>query len=158
MTEIITRELTKLDPKYQKVAHKATNLIKGKWYSGRYPFVTMKKRNFDVGYDDQAITPFRVPGIYSEVPEALCTLPSMDSLNQYGFKMNLQMKPKESEKKQVLKIVYPDKRDTVLKPSVHFPKIIAHIRQEAIKKTGQDVDKPTLTASNRKEITVSKAR
>jgi hypothetical protein len=157
MKEIISRELAKLRPQSAQTAKKATKLIKGKWYSGTYPFVTMKKRNFDVGFEDKAISPFRVPGVYSEVQEQLCTVPSLGSLDTYGFKMHLQMKPKESQKKQVLKIVYPDKKGVVLQPAIHFPIIIAHIRQEAIREVGQDVDRPTLKNAALPGIALSKA-
>ena len=157
MEEVISRELAKLSPQSAETAQKVTKLIKGEWYSGKYPFVTMKKRNFDVGFEDQAISPFRVPGVYSEVQEQVCTVPSLDSLDTYGFKMHLQMKPKESQKKQILKIAYPDKKGVVLKPAIHFPAIIAHIRQEAIKETGREVDKPTLNGSSSSKTAYSKA-
>jgi len=119
--------------------------------------VTMKKRNFDVGFEDKAISPFRIPGIYSEVPEQVCELPSLDSLETYGFKMHLQMTPIESQKKQILKIAYPDKKGVVLEPAIHFPAIIAHIRQEAIREVGQDVDRPTFKNSVSPTIALSKA-
>ena len=157
MNEVISRELAKLDPQSAETAKKATKLIKGEWYSGKYPFVTMKKRNFDVGFEDKAISPFRIPGIYSEVPEQVCELPSLDSLETYGFKMHLQMTPKESQKKQILKIAYPDKKRVVLEPAIHFPAIIAHIRQEAIREVGQDVDSPTFKNSAPPTIALSKA-
>lgn len=156
MTEIIARELTKLGPQSPKIARKATDRIKGQWYSGRYPFLKMKKRNFDVGIDDGAISPFRVPGILSDTPEAVCVLPPMDSLSKYGFEMNLKMRPKESQKKQVLKIIYPKKKGVVLQPDIHFPIIIDHIRQEAIRKVGWNVDKPSLDNTASSEVAFSK--
>lgn len=157
MSEVIQRELSKLEPRSPEVAEKATDAIKGQWFSGTYPFVKMKKRNFDVGYDDQAISPFRVPGFHSEVSEQVCTLPSLDSLQKYGFKMVLKMTPKESQKNKVLKIIHSKKGNSVLQPDIHFPKIIAHIRKEAIRKIGPDVDKPTLRNTNQNGVAVSKA-
>ena len=157
MTQIISDELAKLVPQSIETAKKATKRIKGQWYSGRYPFLKMKKRNFDVGYDDKAISPFRVPGIASEVPEVPCTLPSLDSLDKYGFKIHLKMTPKESQKSRVLKMAYPKKESDSLQPAVHFPKIITCIRQEAIRKVGWDVDKPTLNNSAPSEVAFSKA-
>ena len=157
MTEIISRELAKLEPLSTEIAKKATSRIKGKWYSGTYPFVTMKKRNFDIGADDGAISPFCVPGICPDVAQEPCAVPGLDSLEQYGFTMCLQITPKENQKSQVLKIIYPNKDSYTLQPNIHFPKIINHIRQEAICKSGPDVDKPTLGVSDRREVTVSKA-
>ena len=144
MAEIITRELKKLDPQPPETAEQATDLIKGKWYSGRYPFLSMKKRNFDVGLEDGQIAPFRVPGICSGTPEIPCIVPRLDSLALYGFTMNLKMTPYESERKNILNIVYPNRRGTILEPEQHFPQIIRHIRNEAIKKEGSLVDKPAL--------------
>ena len=113
--------------------------------------------HFDTGMDDGTISPFRVPGIYPEIAQEPCAVPPLDSLDQYDFKMHLQLTPKESQKRRILKIVYPKKDSAILQPAIHFPKIIAHIRQEAIHKVGPDVDKPTLRASNRQEIALSKA-
>ncbi len=144
MTEIIHRELSKLDPQPAETAKEATRTIDGKWFSGRYPFLSMKKRNFDVGYDDQAISPFRVPGICPDAEPVLCEVPKLDTLDQYGFNASLQMMPKESERQDILKIISPDKDTDTLEPKQHFPVIIAHIRELAIKKTGPDVDKPIL--------------
>ncbi len=144
MTEFIRREIEKLDPLPAEAARKATEMIHGEWYSGRYPFLNMKKRNFDVGLDDGEITPFRVPGIADGAPEVRCPAPRMDALHRNGFKMTLTMTPKEMEKNKILEIVYPDGDGTTLEPAVHFPVIIAHIRKEAIKDSGKDVEEPTL--------------
>ena len=142
MTEIIGRELKKLDPQSVAIAKQATNLIKGKWYSGRYPLVTMKKRNFDVGFDDGAISPFRVPGICEAALEEPCQVPSLEAVERYGFTVHLKMKPKADERKQIFKIIYPN--DGTLEPEKHFPRIVEHIRKLAVKEVDKDVDKPTL--------------
>lgn len=144
VTEMIVNELRKLDPQPPEIAEQATERIKGKWYSGRYPFVSMKKRNFDVGFDDCQITPFRVPGICPDTPAIPCTVPRLDSLAQYGFTMHLTMTPRESERKEVLRIIYPHRRAETLTPEKDFPAVIRHIRREAVKKEGSLVDKPAL--------------
>lgn len=144
MTEFMRREIETLDPLPAKTARQATKAIRGKWYSGRYPLLRMKKRNFDVGLDDGEITPFRVPGIGPDVPEARCPAPRMEALKRNGFKMKLTMTPREMERKQILEIIYGADGGEVLEPAVHFPSIINHIRAEAIGESGADVDKPTL--------------
>lgn len=144
MTEIIFRELLKLDPQPAATAKKATRTIDGKWFFGRYPFLTMKKRNFDVGFDDGSITPFRVPQMGFDAPPQLCAVPALESLDRHGFTRCLQMRPKANQKRQILKIIYPNKDGTTLQPDIHFPQIIEHIRAEAIRKSGPDVEKPTL--------------
>jgi hypothetical protein len=144
MTQAIRREIEKLDPQPAETARRANDAIKGQWYSGRYPFLSMKKRNFDVGFDDGQITPFRVPGITPKTPETRCPAPALDSLKRHGFTMELTMTPREMERRPVLHIIYPNGGQTVLKPAEHFPVIIDHIRREAIRESGGDVEEPTL--------------
>lgn len=143
MTDIIARELAELDPQPAETARRATQTIDGNWFAGRYPFLTMKKRNFDVGFDDQAITPFRVPRICEETDEVLCGVPQLESLKYYGFIMHLEMTPRAAERHQVLKIVSPNGDRKTIQPAQDYPRIIAHIRSEAIQKGGPNVDKPT---------------
>jgi hypothetical protein len=144
MTEIILQELNKLNPQSPEIAQQATKLIQDKWYSGQYPLISMKKRNFDVGFEDGQITPFRVPGICIGAPEIPCVRPLLDSLSLYGFTMRLVMIPHESERNNILSILYPAGGGTTIEPDTQFLLIIRHIRDEAIKMDGLLVDKPTL--------------
>lgn len=144
MTGIILHELEKLDPMSAETAKSATKKIRGNWYSGRYPFLSMKRRNFDVGFDDGYISPFRVPGIRTDTPAVKCKVPELESLTDYGFTMRLTMTPRASERKDVLPIIYPAGNATKLEPERDFPVIIEHIRSEAISDEGSNVDKPVL--------------
>lgn len=144
MTEIIIRELNKLDPQPAGVAERATDLIKGEWYSGRYPFLSMNRRNFDVGFDDGYITPFRVPGVCDYAAAQPCKVPELSALHNNGFTMQLTMTPQSSERKDVLRILDPSGNTDTLEPVRDFPTIIEHIREEAIRDKGQNVDKPVL--------------
>lgn len=144
MTKAVVEEIKKLDPQSAETAKKATNLIKGEWFSGRYPFLSMKRRNFDVGFDDGYITPFRVPGISDGVAEERCKVPTLDSLSRYGFTMRLLLTPRGSERKDVLAIVDRKGKQQTLEPKLDFPRIIEHIRNEAIDDKGQTVVKATL--------------
>lgn len=144
MTEIIVREIERLHPQPVKTAEEATALIKGKWYTGRYPFLKMKRRNFDVGFDDGYITPFRVPGVADEVGAVPCRVPTLDALAKSGITMRLTLEPKESERHQVLRIIYPAGGGTTLEPMKDFPVIIEHIHSEAIADDGIEVDQPVL--------------
>lgn len=144
MEEITREELIKLDPQSREVAEKATDLIHGKWYSGRYPFLSMKKRNFDVGFDDGMISPFRVPGACPPAPEATCDIPPLYAVDRHNFTIHLVMTPHESERRDILKIAHNSRGETNLIPQVHFPILIDYIRKEAIKDVGRDIDKPTL--------------
>jgi hypothetical protein len=119
-------------------------MIEGKWFSGRYPFLRMKRRNFDVGFDDGTIRPFRVPGVCDGAAEVPCRVPTLDSLKSNGFGMRLTLTPKEYEGGRILRIVHLSSRGKVLEPESHFPLIIEHIRKEAIRKDGRNVDQPVL--------------
>ena len=143
MTEVILRELKKLDPQPVVTGRKATAIIKGKWYSGRYPLLSMKRRNFDVGFGDGSISPFRVPGICDNAVAEPCTIPPLEAIKQHGFTMHLTMTPKESERTNVLRIIKPDDGET-LEPEKDFPKVIKRIRKSAIRLSGKNVDKPIL--------------
>jgi hypothetical protein len=144
MTDIIKRELAKLDPQSVETAKKATDTIDGKWFSGRFPFLRMKRRNFDVGFDDGTISPFRVPGVCDDVPEVPCRVPTLDSLKSNGFGMRLTLTPKESERGRILQIVDTAGNGDRLEPEADFPVIVQHIRAEAIRQDGRNVDKPVL--------------
>ncbi|MDH4202790.1 MAG: DUF4056 domain-containing protein [Phycisphaerae bacterium] len=144
MTDIIAQELAKLDPQSVETAKKATGIIEGKWFSGRYPFLSMKRRSFDVGFDDGAISPFRVPGVCDGAAEVPCRVPTLDALQRNGFGMRLTLTPKESERSKILRIVHMRKKGDTLEPEADFPVIIEHIRKEAIRKDGRNVDKPVL--------------
>lgn len=144
MTDIIARELAKLDPQSVETAKKTTGIIDGKWFSGRFPFLSMKRRNFDVGFDDGFISPFRVPGVCDGAAEALCRVPTLEALRGNGFGMRLTLTPKESEGGKILWIVHARNKGETLEPEEDFPVIIQHIRNEAIRKDGLNVDKPVL--------------
>jgi hypothetical protein len=153
MTDIIKRELAKLDPQSVETAKRATDIIDGKWFSGRFPFLTMKRRNFDVGFDDGTVSPFRVPGVCDGDPEVPCRVPTLDSLKSNGFGMRLTLTPKESERGKILRIVHTKNKGETLEPKVDFPIIIQHIRAEAIRKDGRNVDKPVLDTLQGPEFT-----
>ena len=64
ITQLLTEKLKELKAQPASIGKKAEATIKDKWYTGGgYFFVTMKKRNFDIGLDDGEITPWLVPGI-----------------------------------------------------------------------------------------------
>jgi len=144
MTDSIKRELAKLDPQSVETAKKATDIIDGKWFSGRFPFLRMKRRNFDVGFDDGMISPFRVPGVCDGAAAVPCRVPGLDSLKSNGFGMRLMLTPKEYEGGRILRIVHTAGKEDTLEPEADFPVIVEHIRAEAIRKNGRNVDLPVL--------------
>ena len=135
MTLLINKALKILGVQSPEIARSATQKIEGKWFTGvRYPFITMKKRNFDVGFDDGVITPWCVPGICPSAVRNLCPVPNLDRISRYGFSIELEIKPRELHKKEVLRIIYPNGEGKRLQPEIHFPIIVEHIKNEARKK------------------------
>jgi len=62
MTLILEKELISLGIQSSAVSRKASEKVRGKWYSGDFLFVDMKKRNFNIGLNG-FIVPWLVPGI-----------------------------------------------------------------------------------------------
>lgn len=141
VTLAIERELENLAVQPAQTAKFASEKVRGKWFSGHILFlVSMKKRNFDIGLDDGYITPILVPSI-CQCTGAIAKpypVPTLDCLSQYGFLVKLEIEPRESEKKKVLKIVYPNakKRRKRIEPVIHFARIMDYIEKDAAKKYG----------------------
>jgi len=140
MTRLIYETLRQLDVQPAATARKAEHAIQGKWFEGGYYFfVKMKERNFDVGLDDGFVTPWLVPDICQNAVPQDCPAPDLSVLEKYGFKMRLQIEPLEFEKGKIYKAINLNHSE-YLRPSVHFPEIIEHIRKEAEKMKGKEMD------------------
>jgi hypothetical protein len=104
------------------------------------PTANIRTRNFDVGLDDDHITPWIIPSVGScqqETPQAY-PVPGLDFLDEYGFKIKFQIEPKVWEKNRIMKIVFGDayKKINRIEPLQHFEKVMAYIEQEATEKFG----------------------
>jgi hypothetical protein len=145
MTVLIDKELQNLIVKPADVARSAEQKITGKWYEGIiYPFVSLKKRNLDIGLDDDCITPWLVPGICPDSKPRLYPVPNIDFLFENGFSVELEIEPKIMESNKLLKIIYPDGGGKYVRPSIHFPLIMEHITNVEIGKYGPEVIIPEL--------------
>lgn len=147
MTMALDRELQRLGAQPKRVAMHAADKMKGLWYSGEFLFlVNIKKRNLDIGLDDGFVTPWIVPGLeecQGAQPQPY-PVPNLDQVRLHGFTVRFEIEPRELEKRNILKIVYPDagKRPKRLEPAVHFAPIMDYIRQDAVRKYGDEVDVP----------------
>jgi hypothetical protein len=145
MTLALDRELRKLDIQPRRVAKRASEKMRGLWYSGDFlSFVHMKKRHFDIGLDNGFVTPAIVPGVCEcegAQPQPY-PAPTIGSLSEYGFSVKVEIEPREWEAKKVLRIVYPDskERKNRIEPDKHFASIMAYIKKDALKRFGYDVD------------------
>jgi hypothetical protein len=143
ITAALEEELEKLGLQPGDVAKEAANKVRGKWFSGGLLFfVSMEKRNFDIGLDGY-LTPWIIPSVSQcgeSVPVAY-PVPDIDFIEEYGFSVKFHIEPKEWEAKEILQIAYPyhSHHSDVINPSLHFPVIMDHIEEDAQEKYGQDV-------------------
>jgi hypothetical protein len=136
----IDEEMAKLGIQPVQVGRRASDSVKGKWFTGNIAlFVDMKKRNFDVGMDDGFVTPTTVPGVVEcpGVQPVSYPVPDLDVLEEYGFSVTLEIEPHEWEKNKILRIVHQDKR---INPQLHFAQIMDHMRRQAAARYGPEYD------------------
>lgn len=139
ITQLIHMELQKLDAQPPRVAQHAAKIVDGQWYTGGfYFFVTMKKRNFDVGLDDGFITPVLVDGICAESAARSLAVPSLDLLRQYGLKVNVEIEPRVLENSRICNSIGLDSR-TRINPQIHFGLIIEHLELKQNGVEGQHI-------------------
>jgi hypothetical protein len=129
MTELFARALQELDVQPAHIAHKAARKIDGQWYTGGFYFlVQMKKRNLDVGLDDDYITPWLVPGICPDAVPQSQPVPTGESIRKFGFDFGLELDPKVFEKHKIYHSVGLA-ADSRVRPEIDFPKIMAAIEK-----------------------------
>lgn len=144
MTIRLDDELRKLGVQSAKTAKWAGEKMRGEWFSGHIVYmVKMKKKNFDIGLDDGYVTPTLVPGLSecrNAQPQAY-PVPALDAAAKHGFKVKLEISPKIWESKKIRNIAYADdaQRGKQIEPAVHFPRIMSHIRQDAVRRLGPNI-------------------
>ena len=142
---LLAEKLNELKAEPASIGKKAGKYIKDAWYTGDiYFFVTMKKRNFDVGFDDGQITPWLVPGMYPDVKPLPCPVPDTNCLADYGFQIKVRMDPRVAEKTKIYKALALDPSHDWIQVDRDFPRLLDHIQRQAQTRYGADVDKPTL--------------
>jgi hypothetical protein len=133
VTIALEKELKKFGIQSKDTARKASDKMRGIWYEGTL-IAEMKVRNLDIGIDDGFVTPMLVPGICrGAIPEPLA-VPKLSKLNTYGFKMILEVKPRELEKNRILRVIYPNVSPNEyperIQPVEHLPAIMDYIKKE----------------------------
>jgi hypothetical protein len=139
---VLDDEMAKLGIQPAAVSRQASESVHGVWYKGRVSmFVDLRRRNFDLGLDDGAITPVLIPNVPGcEGAEPISyPVPTLEALAGYGFSARVEIEPREWEKNKVLRIVYPDKKGKRIIPTEHLPAIMAQIRKEAEAKYGPEM-------------------
>ena len=129
MTELFARALQELEVQPAHIAHEAAKRIEGKWYTGGFYFlVHMKKRNLDVGLDDNYITPWLVPGICPDAEPQSLPVPDLEAICERGFDVRIQLDPQIFEKGKIYHSIGLA-ADSRVRPQVDFPKIMAVIEK-----------------------------
>jgi hypothetical protein len=130
MTKLLRQTLEDLGVQPARVAHEAGRKIEGEWYTGGFYFlVHMKKRNLDVGLDDNLVTPWLVEGICPDARPRPLAAPDVKLLRAYGFDLDLRIEPHLLEEGKIYHSIGLAKHSLV-KPPTDFRKIIAYIDQQ----------------------------
>jgi hypothetical protein len=150
MTAQIEQELDKLGVQPKPAARQAGQVVRDLWFVGDFLSCDMIKRNFDIGLDDGYVTPWRVPeigGCRDETP-VVYPVPDLSTLGEYGFSLKLEIEPREWEREEILRIVFPSGRNESgrIEPARHFRPIMEYIRVQAVRRYGPYVDDQTLPA------------
>lgn len=135
VTIALRSELENLGIQSSRTARKASEKMRGIWYDGIF-LVDMKERNLDIGLDDGFVTPMLVPGVCEGTEALSYPVPTLEQFDKYGFKMRLEVEPREFEKGKVLKIVYPNGGYKRIQPAKHLGVIVGYIKN-VIEKRGQ---------------------
>jgi len=140
MTLAFDNELRKLDAQPARVSKRASESVRGPWFTGDYFFITMKKRNLDLGLDDGYVTPTLIPGV-SEcegVEPQPFPVPNLDFVSEYGFEVKFEIEPRIWEGKAILEVACSDgaPRTNRVEPVIHLAPIMNYIRQDALERYG----------------------
>jgi hypothetical protein len=135
VTIALNRKMAELGIQPTDMARQAAESVKGQWSKGDVMmFVTIMKRNFDIGLGDGLVTPTLVPNV-PPCPGAepvSCPTPKLDVLARHGFGMKLAIAPHEWESGKIRRVVYagaqPQKR---INPERDYPIILDYIRKNA---------------------------
>lgn len=144
ITLTLEEKLNKLNVQPVHVSRRVAKRVKGSWFTGEFFLVDMKKRNFDLGLDDDFITPTLLPyvSMCEEAEAQSLPIHNLDLLSAYGFSAEIEIEPNVWEGDAILDVVYQDKSQHKkrFQPEIHLFQIMNYIRTDAVKKYGPEVD------------------
>ncbi len=149
MTIALRSELEDLGIQSRETALKASERVRGQWYSDGFLFlIDIKKRNLDIGSGDGYITPWLVAG----VPECAGAkprrypVPRLEELAAVGFQARLEIEPQAAKEKEVFTLLHgqDDRALQRIDPEMDFPRIMEFVRQDMIRRYGGDQTSPVL--------------
>jgi len=134
VTVALRQHLESLGAQPAVVARQAAEMVRGDWYSKRWLFTAIGKRNLDIGSDDGQVTPSLVPslsGCEGAQPRPLA-VPTLEGLAKYGFSATVTIKPRVWEESKILSALYGSSRPTTTRvnPSIHFALLIHYMKQD----------------------------
>jgi len=142
VTLAFDRELRELQAQSGSVSRRASESVKGPWFTGDFYWIAMKKRNLDLGLDDGFVTPFLIPSVSEcQGAEALpYPVPGLEFVSEYGFTVKFEIKPNIWEANAILDIAYAgeQRRKKRVEPAIHYAPIMDYIRKETIRRYGSD--------------------
>jgi hypothetical protein len=132
MTILLKNELETLGAQPSRTARQAARLMKDKYFDGRsYLDPT---RSMDIGLYDGLVTPVLIPGVCIDAEPKSYPVPALAAIKKYGFRMNLEIHPKEFESGKILRVVYPNGGgDGKIHPAEQLPIVMDYIKKDAIR-------------------------
>ncbi len=135
MTRLLKAELEHLGVVSKDEAIRATNSVKGQWFTQGLLFPEISRRHLDIGLDDGYVTPALIPGV-SEAEPLDYPAPVLDALDTYGFTMRYTIDSGHRADRTMRDIAGAD---GPIEPLKHYPAIMAYIEDEAIRVYGHDI-------------------
>ena len=137
-------ELRKLDAQPAIVSRRASQSVRGYWFTGDYFYITMKKRNLDLGLDDGYVTPTLIPGVREcegAEPQS-CPVPNLEFVSEYGLEVKFEIEPRIWEGKAILDVACSGEgpRTNRVEPVIHLAPIMDYIEQDALARYGHVPD------------------
>jgi len=142
MTLAFDRELRKLKAQPGYVSRRASESVRGLWFTGDFWWITTRKRNFDLGIGDGFVTPTLIRSV-SECEGAEpqpYPVPDLAFLSEYEFSVKFEIAPNIWEGRAILDAAYSGqkRRGRRVEPAIHFAPIMEYIRQDALRRYGPD--------------------
>jgi len=144
VTLALEKELQRLGVQSGHTSKRASESVRGRWFSGDYYFITINKRNLDIGLDDGFVTPWLIPSV-SECEGAVAQpypVPDIGTISEYGFSVKFEIEPRIWQEKAILNAAYSNsnRKGKRIDPVIHFAPIMDYIKKDAVRRYGPDVD------------------
>lgn len=129
LTRLLNEELEGLGIRSAAEAKAASEAMRGVWFDGNI-IVTMKVRHMDLGLDDGMMMPLLATGVCEGTPRSIPT-PTLEAFNRHGFRMTLQVEPREFEKGEILRLFCPGGGCTRVNLPDDLPTIMDYLEKRA---------------------------